>query len=49
MNNLEYLQILHQIFGVVTATARGRKAIIDSGAFMLLVNMALQHADAQNG
>ena len=34
---------------MVTATASGRKAIIDSGAFLLLVNMALQYADAQNG
>jgi len=34
---------------VVTATARGRKAMIDSGTFTLLVNMALQYADAQNG
>jgi len=44
-STLEYLRMLQQVVPVLGATARGRKALVDSGALNLLVEMALEISD----
>ena len=46
-NNLEYLRILQQTVPVMGHTARGRKALIDSGALKILIDMGLDYSDPQ--
>lgn len=45
-NDLEYLSILQQTVPLMGQTAKGRKALIDSGALRTLVDICLDYSDS---
>lgn len=44
-NNLEYMRILQQSVPLLGHTAKGRKALIDSGAIKFLIDIGIELAD----